>query len=65
MGGFVNVRSSLLDDAAAYRPFIETYTSEQLPRAATGAIHSFERLPEEADFPALLAQFACRSDPGP
>jgi hypothetical protein len=61
MDAFVNVRATLLGDAAAYRPFIETYTSEALPWAQTGAVHSYARFPEEADFPALLAAFARQS----
>jgi hypothetical protein len=61
MDEYVNVRSTLLDDAPAYRPFIETFTIEKLPWAATGATHSFDRFPEEADFPRLLAEFAQHS----
>lgn len=55
---FVNVRSTLLDDAVDYTPFIEAWTSEKLPWAATGAVHSFETVPEEASFPTLLAEYA-------
>lgn len=55
---FVNVRSTLLDDAPSYRPFIETWTSEKLPWAVTGAVHSFETVPQEDSFPELLAGFA-------
>jgi hypothetical protein len=61
MDAFVNVRSTLLDNAAVYTPFVETFTNEKLPWAQTGAVHSFERFPEEADFPTLLAEFAERS----
>lgn len=57
---FVNVRATLLDDARAYRPFIETCTSEKLPWAATGAVHGFEAFPEPERFPALLTEFADR-----
>ncbi len=60
MEDFVNVRSTLLDDARSYRPFLETYTSEKLEWAQTGAAHSFETFPPEERFPALLAEFASR-----
>ena len=55
---FVNVRASMLDDARAFRPFLETYTSEMLPWAQTGAVHSFEKFPPQEQFPALLAEYA-------
>lgn len=58
MDAFVNVRSTMFEDAAAYVPFIETFTREALPWARTGAAHSYGRFPEEADFPALLEEFA-------
>lgn len=61
MDAFVNVRSTMLSDAAAHAPFIETFTSESLIWAKTGAAHSYERFPEEADFPALLEAFAASS----
>lgn len=58
MDEFVNVRSTLLDNAASYRPFIETYTSEKLAWVSTGASHSFETFPAPDDFPALLTEFS-------
>lgn len=58
MDDFVNIRSTLLDDAASHRPFIETYTQEKLQWVTTGARHSFATLPEESAFPELLAAFA-------
>ena len=60
LDAYVNVRPTLLDDAPSYRPFIEVFASEALPWARTGAPRSYERNPEEADFPALLAAFAER-----
>ena len=42
---FVKVRSTMLEDAPVYRPFIETYTDEKLGWAETGAEHSFEKFP--------------------
>jgi hypothetical protein len=54
----VNVRATMLDDARAFQPFVETWTSEMLPWAKTPARHSFERFPPMEQFPALLAEFA-------
>jgi hypothetical protein len=50
---FVNLRPTLLDDAAWFRPFVETWTREKLPWATTPAAHSFERLPTNDEFGAL------------
>lgn len=59
---FVNVRSTMLDAAADLAPFIETYTSEMLPWAATPAVHRFERFPEMERLGPLIAEFAARSN---
>lgn len=58
MTEFVNVRSTLLDNAASYRPFIEAYTSEKLAGVSTGAAHRFETFPAPAQFPALITEFS-------
>ncbi|OYY71595.1 GFA family protein [Sphingomonas sp. 28-63-12] len=58
MDDFVNVRSTLLQDAADYRPFIETFTADKLAWAETGAKHSFKRFPPSDAFAALMAAFA-------
>ncbi|WP_179513740.1 GFA family protein [Sphingomonas lycopersici] len=55
--GFVNVRATLLDDPAWFAPFIESYISEALPWAQTGARHRFARFPEPSDYPALIAEY--------
>jgi hypothetical protein len=60
MDQFVNVRSTLLDNASAHRPFVETYTSEKLGWAETGATHGFEQFPPEERFPELIDAFAQR-----
>ncbi len=57
----VNVRAMMFNDAASYRPFVETYTIEKLPWAHTGAEHSFDRFPPEEAFPRLIQAFAARS----
>jgi len=58
---FVNVRTTMLDVAGPYAPFIETYTSEKLPWATTPAIHSFERFPAMELFGSFLAEYAERT----
>lgn len=58
LDAFVNVRSTMLDDARTYRVFMETFTSEKLPWAETGAVRSFERFPSAESFPELLADYA-------
>ena len=56
--GFVNVRATMLDDPAWFAPFLETYTSEALPWASTGAVHSFGRFPPVEAYPDLLQGYA-------
>ncbi|WP_058998869.1 GFA family protein [Leptolyngbya sp. NIES-2104] len=60
MDEFVNVRATMMEDAQAFSPFIETYTDEKLPWATTPAIHSFNKLPLPENYPALLSEFAER-----
>ena len=45
----VNIRTSLLDAAARFEPFIEIMTEEQMPWAKTPAKHSYARHPETAE----------------
>jgi hypothetical protein len=65
---FVNVRATMLEDAAAFTPFVETWTCEKLPWAMTPAVHRFERVPSPEQFAALLEDYARRGprhDPRP
>lgn len=57
---FVNVRATMLDDAASFAPFIETWTREKLPWVSTPATHRFERFPAPEEFPALLEDYRRR-----
>jgi hypothetical protein len=57
LDAFVNVRATMLDDAAWFVPFMETQTQEKLPWAVTPAVHAFERFPAGEDFPWLLARY--------
>ena len=43
-----------------FAPYIESYTSEALPWAKTGAGHSFARFPEREEYGPLIAEFAQR-----
>lgn len=58
MGPFVNVRATMLDDAAGFAPFMETCTSEKLPWVQTPARHSYPQFPPMGDFPRLMGEFA-------
>lgn len=56
--GFVNVRSPMLEGAADFAPFMETFTEAKMPFAETGAARSFEQFPPHEAFGELLAEFA-------
>ena len=56
--GFVNVRSSMFDDAAKHRPYVEMARNEALPDAQSGAARSYEGFPQESDFAELVAGYA-------
>ena len=56
--GFVNVRSTMFDDTAHHRPFVEMYLGEGVPGSTAGAEHSYESFPEEKEFPELIAAYA-------
>jgi hypothetical protein len=57
MDWFVNLRPTMLDDISWFSPHIETWTSEKLPFAQTGARHSFEALPEMEAFAGLTEEY--------
>jgi len=54
---FVNLRATLLDDASWFQPYVETWTSEKLPWAQTGAAHSYATQPELSEYQALAAAY--------
>lgn len=58
MDSFVNVRATMMNDAAGFVPFIETFTDERLPWAATPAVHSFAGFPAASDYPRLISEYA-------
>ena len=56
--GFVNVRSTMFDDAALHRPYVEMFRVEAMPGAASGAARSYEGFPQESEFAELIAGYA-------
>jgi hypothetical protein len=61
MDWFVNLRPTMLDDPRWFTPFIETWTNEKLPFAQTGAVHSYEALPEMEAYEGLLKSYMARA----
>lgn len=59
--GFVNVRTTLLDDPEGFEPYLETMTAEKLSWAVTPAVESFEGFPAGADFARLMQAYASLS----
>jgi len=55
---FVNLRPSVLDDHGWIDAFVELWTREKLPWAATSARHSYETTPEMAEFETLMRAYA-------
>ena len=55
---FVNLRPSTLDDRLWFEPYVDIWTSEGWPWAATGAKHRFPGTPQMADFERLMKAFA-------
>lgn len=63
---FVNLRASVLDDHGWFEPYVELWAGEKLPWAATGARHSYETMPQLADFETLMQGYAAEGPrPGP
>ena len=60
MDWFVNLRATMLDDPSWFTPFIETWTSEKLSFAETGAVHSYAALPEMNAYEGLVKEYMGR-----
>ena len=56
--GFVNVRSTMFDDAPLHRPYVQMSVAEALPGATSGAARSYEGYPQQDEFPGLIADYA-------
>ncbi|MFZ3033836.1 MAG: aldehyde-activating protein, partial [Parvibaculum sp.] len=59
---FVNLRSTMLDDASWVVPYIESYVSEKLSWAMTPAVHSYDKFPEMNDYAALIEAYAAKGE---
>lgn len=57
MDWFVNVRPTMLDETAWFRPFMETYTSTKLAFAETGAVRSFAGFPKMEEYEGLVKEY--------
>lgn len=55
---FVNVRPTMLDDVEWFTPYIETFTSEKLPWAATPAVKSYPTYPAMEEYEGLIQGYA-------
>lgn len=55
---FVNLRPTMLDDVRWFEPFIETFTSEKMPWASTGARHSYPKYPGMEEYESLIGGYA-------
>jgi len=55
---FVNVRSSMFENASEHRPFADMWLSEALPGASSGAPKGFASVPNEQGFGALVGAYA-------
>jgi len=58
LDAFVNIRTTMLDAPMSAPPFLETYTEEALPWAATGASYSFQKFPPPESFGTLMQAYA-------
>ena len=56
----INIRATMLDDHAWFRPFVEFWTDEKLPWAATPAVQSYATEPEFDEFAGLIEEYAAR-----
>lgn len=57
MDWFVNVRPTMFSDTSWFRPFVESYTSQKLPFARTGAPKSYERFPQMEAYQELVEEY--------
>jgi hypothetical protein len=55
----INLRTSVLDDAALFEPFVELMTDEKMPWAKVPAAHSFSSYPESLEeLRALMDEYS-------
>jgi len=57
----INLRTSVLSEAASFEPFVELMTDEKMPWADVPAVHSFSQYPESLDeLQALMDDYSKR-----
>lgn len=54
----VNLRPTMLDEHRGFAPYVETFTSEKLPWATTGARHSSETFPRMEEWEPWMKAYA-------
>lgn len=59
LGGNVNFRPTMLEDASWVTPYLETWALTKLPGVETGAKHSFPEFPPPDQYGALMEGYAC------
>jgi hypothetical protein len=58
LGGHVNFRPTMLDNASWVRPYMETWAAAKLPGVSTGAAVSYDQFPPPEDFQKLMDGYA-------
>ncbi len=58
MEGFLNLRSTMLDEPGWVRPYVETCRSEGLAFVDTGALRSFPGFPPPEAYQELISDYA-------
>jgi hypothetical protein len=58
LGPFVNIRSTMLDDASRQRPFVDMYLAEGFAWAHSGAERGYQTAPQESEFGELMTAYA-------
>ncbi len=57
----INLRTSVLSEAASFEPFVELMTNEKMPWVKVPSVHSFSQYPESIDqLQALMDEYSKR-----
>ncbi|SDW64012.1 Uncharacterized conserved protein [Ruegeria halocynthiae] len=57
----INLRTSMLEQAASFEPFVEVMTDEKMPWAHVPTIHSYPRFPEsQEELQSLMDSYSTR-----
>jgi hypothetical protein len=55
---FVNVRSTLLEDAERHPPFLDINRAEALPFGSSGAVEAHDTVPQDSAWPEVMRRYA-------